>query len=291
MSTIFQLTVLSILLATSSLLLSSVGAHTHDPNQANELDGGTAYYLAEHGDFDIGFDEGQLNPRIHLHAGAVVDGNALDEDTGFTPDSLIVVATHKARILRPVDTLWDSTGADVNEPLWVLPQHEKQDVPAFGLATEDIEASVFADDLVTLKLRYLKGPGHLSLWTDDAFGRPLFLLSTRDQLLSTTLPVGLHAHCNWGFTRPGTYTVVFEVVGEFIAGDATRALAVCTFLVSDKPVPLKTLEGDVNRDGAVDDADLQIVEANLGLAVPVWPAPQDESTPGRDHNTPSPSQL
>jgi len=232
-----------------------------------------AYYLAEHGDLDIGFEEGRLDLHVHVHAGGIINGKALPEDTAFEPDDAIIVATHDARILRPTGPLWDPTGVDANEPLWVLPQHEKEGLPGFGLATEDIGPGMIVGDAVTLSLRHVKGPGDFSLWSDDAFGQPAFLLSTHDHLLSATLPVGLHAHTNWGFTRPGTYTLVLEVTGNLVAGGSARALALYTFLVSEKPIPLEPLPGDINGDGVVDNSDLQTVNDNLGKRVPVWPAP------------------
>jgi len=276
MSTESQLKILSsgILLTILLPLLASVGTQIPDPNQAPAPAGETAYYLAEHGDLDIGFEEGQLDLHVHLHAGAIVNGKALPEDTSFDPDAVIVVATQEARILRPAGPLWDPTGTDVNRPLWVLPQHEKEGLPALGLATDEIETGVFVNDVVTLSLRHLKGPGDFSLWADNALGQPGFLLSTHGQILSTTLPVALHAHCNWGFTRPGTYTLVFEVTANLSGGGSTRALAICTFLVSESPIPLEALPGDINLDGVVNESDLQIVKDNLGRRIPVWPAPQ-----------------
>ena len=271
MTSVFECRTFALLSIILSLLVASVGAQTLDPNHVHEPLVETAYYLAEHGDFDIGIEDGQLGLHIHLHAGAIVDGNALAEDTEFDPDELIVVATQEARIPRPAGPLWDPAGVEVNEPMWVLPQHEKEGLPAFGLATEEIPAGVFVGDVVTLNLRYLKGPGDFSLWANDAFGRPAFALSTHDQRLSSTLPVALHAHYNWGFTRSGTYTLVFEVAGNLVDGGSTRAVAVYTFLVSKKPILLKTLPGDLNQDGVVDVSDLRIVLDNLGRTAPVWP--------------------
>jgi len=271
MTTAFECRTLTVLLAILLSRLPSLGAEPHDPNHAHDPSGRTAYYLAEHGDFDIGFEDGQLDLHIHLHAGAIVDGNALEEDTGFDPGELIVVATREAKILRPAGALWDPMGVDANEPLWVLPQHEKEGVPAFGLATEEIEPGVLVGDVVTLNLRYLKGPGDFCLWANDAFGQPTFALSTHARRLSNSLPVALHAHYNWGFTQPGTYTLVFEVAAGLVDGGSTSALAIYTFLVSEKPIVLETLPGDVNLDGVVDVLDLAIVLDNVGRIAPVWP--------------------
>jgi len=67
--------------------------HDHDHGAAQRHEGRTAYYLAEHGDFSIGFEDGQLALHIHLHAGAIVDGEPLEADTVFDPGQLVIVAT------------------------------------------------------------------------------------------------------------------------------------------------------------------------------------------------------
>jgi len=255
------------------LLPPNADAQPADPDHTDERLGRTTCYLAEHGDLDIGFAGVRLDLQIHLHAGAIVDGNTVDEDAGFEPDELIVVATHEAKILRPKRPPWDSTGIDANEPLWVLPQHERENVPAFGLATKKMEPGVFLDNVVTLSLRHAKEPGEFSLWADDAFGFPKFALSTHDQRLSSTLPVTLHARYNWGFAEPGTYTMVFEVSGDLVEGGFTCGLGLYTFQVSGKPVRLEALPGDVNQDGG-DETNLRIVEDNWGRVARVWPAPE-----------------
>jgi surface-anchored protein len=270
MNTKFQLTLLNIGILATIMLPTSM-ALAHETSEAQP-----AYYLVGHGDLDIGFDEGQLDLHIHVHAGGIVDGNALAEDTSLDPDNTIIVATQEAKTLRPAEAEWDATGVDANTPLWVLPQQKgTAQLPRFGLATEDIDPNIFVADTVTLTLRHVKGPGRVSLWQTDALGVPQFQFSTHAGLLSTTLPVGLHAHYNWGFTQPGTYTLVLEVTGDLVAGGSTRALGLFTFLVSENPIPLQALAGDVNADGAVNEADLAIVQSNLGLTVPVWPSAQN----------------
>lgn len=253
-------------------------AQEHNHEHAHTYTGETAYYLAEHGDFGIGLEDGQLDLHIHLHAGTIVDGEPLAEDTVFEPSQLIVVATHEAIQSRPAGEVWHATGADANEPLWVLPQHEREGLPAFGVSTEEIDVGMLVDDVVTLELRYSQGPGDVSLWADDAFGQPSFLLSTHAQKLGGTLPAGLHAHYNWGFTKPGTYTLVFEASGDLVDGGYTRTLAIYTFLVSDGPVLLQNPLGDVNGDGIVDEADLAIVQDQMGQTAVIWPTDGQDST-------------
>lgn len=253
--------------------------HDHDHEHAHIYTGETAYYLAEHGDFKIGLEDGQFEFHIHLHAGTIVDGEPLAEDTVFAPFQLIVVATHEAIQPRPAAEIWHATGADVNEPLWVLPQHKREGLPGFGVSTTEIDLGTLVDDMVTLELRYCQGPGDVSLWADDAFGHPSFLLSTHAWKLAGVLPVGLHAHYNWAFAKPGIYTLVFEVSGNLIAGGSARAVAVYTFLVSDGPVVLHKPLGDVNGDRIVDEADLTMVQAQMGQTAVIWPgSDQDDIT-------------
>ncbi|NQV32803.1 MAG: hypothetical protein HQ515_08920, partial [Phycisphaeraceae bacterium] len=101
--------------------------------------------------------------------------------------------------------------------------------------------------------------------------------------LSTVLPTGLHAHFNWGFSEPGTYHLVFEVTGNLTTGEKTETLSIYTFLVTDRPICLQTLTGDLNHDGIVDEHDQAILQEHLGLTVPMWPA-QDPNQEANHHH-------
>lgn len=252
---------------------SSAQEHDHDDHgDAHVYDGAPVYFLAEHGDFEIGYEGGELTLDIHLHVGAIVDGNALAEGTACEPEQLILVATQEAEILCPAGDLWEPTGVEVNEPLWVLPQHEQEGLPAFGFSTAEIDAGVFVDDQVQLNLRAIQGPGDFSLWEDNAFGLPTFYLATHDGQSSATFPIGLHAHFNWAFSAPGDYILVFEATAELVGGGSVDTLSIYHFKVTEIPLCLVSLPGDVNGDCVVDEYDLHIVEDNLGNTAPTWPA-------------------
>jgi surface-anchored protein len=249
--------------------------HDHDHGHAHEHEGGTALYLAEHGDFEVVFEEGELDLAYHMGAGAIIDGKALEEDTAFHPEDLIVVLTEEAEILRPAGEQWDASGVDANEPLWVIPQIEQEGVPALGLGF-DIPVGVLLDDLVTLSLVAMAGPGDLSLWENNAFGQPTFLMSTQQGILESPFPNDLHAHYNWGFTAPGDYILVFEASGNLVEGGLVSTLAIYRFKVTDGPICLEALPGDVNGDCVVDEHDLHIAEENLGRSAPTWPGRRDQ---------------
>ncbi len=278
-----RLQVVFIILFTSVLYVSAQD-HDHDHDHGHAYEGAAAYYLAEHGDFEIGLEEGELELHIHCHAGAIVDGNALEEDTGFAPEQITVVATEEAETRRPAGDLWEATGVDVNEALWVLPQHEREGLPAFGFSTEEIEPGLLVDDQVLLSLRALQGPGDFSLWEDDAFGQPGFFFSTHEGLTSSTFPIGLHAHFNWAFSAPGDYILVFEATAALVTGGSVEALAIHHFKVTEAPLCLQPLAGDVNGDCIVDEHDLHIVEDNQGKTVPSWPGDPVHLREGHEHD-------
>jgi surface-anchored protein len=269
--------------------------HDHDYDHRAEVhgyQGRQAHYLAEHGDFAISYADAELAFHIHLHAGAFVDGNALDEDTVFAPEQLIVAATEAAESLRPAGELWEPTGVDVNEAFWVLPQHEQEDLPALGFTTADIGTGVFVDDQVQLNLRAIQGPGDFSLWEDNAFGLPSFYLATHERQNSATFSVGLHAHYNWTFSAPGDYILVFEATAELVAGGLVDALSIFHFKVIEDPLCLAFLPGDLNGDCVVDEHDLHLVEDNLGNTARTWPMEGDhehgredsDQGPGNSHD-------
>ncbi|MFC1760775.1 choice-of-anchor M domain-containing protein [Planctomycetota bacterium] len=252
--------------------IMTLGALAEDHDHGHIYEGASAYYLAEHGDFEIGYEDGELEMHIHLHAGTIVDGNVLEEDTSFAPEQLVVVATETAEILRPDGSDWQPTGVDVNETLWVLPQHEKEGLPALGFSTHDIDTGLFVEDQIQLRLRALQGPGDFSLWEDNALGQPIFYISSYAGQTSAVFPIGLHAHHNWGFSAPGDYILVFEATADLVTGGSAEALSIYRFKVTDVPLRLQPLPGDVNGDGHVDEHDLHIVEDNLGETAPTWPA-------------------
>lgn len=258
------------LFASCSVLL----ADNHDHGEAHIYEGAQAYYLAEHGDFEIAYEDGELALHIHLHKHAVVDGNELEEDTEFTPEQLIIVATEAAEIHRPDDAVWEATGVHADEELWVLPQQDKAGLPAFGFSSENIPTGVFVGDMVQLRLRAIQGPGDFSLWENNAFGIPAFHFSTHEDQLDADFSVGLHAHFNWGFSAVGDYILVFEAKAELLTGEMLEALSIFNFKVTEIPLCLSPLAGDVNGDCVVDEHDLDIVEANLGQSAPAWPGDQ-----------------
>jgi surface-anchored protein len=96
--------------------------------------------------------------------------------------------------------------------VWVLPQQQNPDLLFAGLSTEELLPGDFTADAVTISLRDVRGPGSVSVFTEDAFGRPEVLFDSGDGLPDAApLPIGTHTHANWAFTEKGTYALTFKV--------------------------------------------------------------------------------
>jgi surface-anchored protein len=92
-----------------------------------------------------------------------------------------------------------------------------------------VEAGVFTNDQVTLKLCGVYGPGKVSAFTTDAFGSPTVLFNSRDGLPdTTTLSASGHQHANWAFTAAGTYRFVFSATAQLAETGAVISSAPMT---------------------------------------------------------------
>lgn len=133
--------------------------------------------------------------------------------------------TRFARGQIPNDaTLTNALGAAGN-PVWVLPQVETSELPSLGLGTQG--SGNFVGGQIQLRLATFNGPGHLAIYTLDAFGTANMLVATKDGLngadvISQSFPAG-HAHVNWAFTRPGLYQLGWQAAGTLTGGLLTNS--------------------------------------------------------------------
>jgi surface-anchored protein len=80
----------------------------------------------------------------------------------------------------------------------------------------------------------------------DGFGKPTAFLNTRDGITSADaydVMAGSHVHMNWGFTRPGTYTVTMQATGVLANGTTTTpGPRTYTFLVLEPQAPRLSIQ-------------------------------------------------
>ena len=209
---------------------------------------------------DIGFDftvADGWNPHVHNHG----------TDTEFKPWEAVLVVNPQARVSVPANPAFSFLGA-AGAPVWILPQTFQPGLLYLGVGAEAIEPGTFQDDKFRLELKAVTGPGDFSLYLVDGFGKPTAFMNTRDGISSADVyPViaGSHVHMNWGFTRPGTYTVTLQAKGILADGTLTTpGPRTYTFLVLEAPTQLalvpwgqpSNVGGPLNGVSSVSPADL-----------------------------------
>lgn len=158
-------------------------------------------------------------------AGSILELMASDDDHGgihYASNECAVLCPETMKFLLPSGTPLGYEG----DPLWILPQNPYPDTPYVGVSAEAIPAGIF-DGPFTIELKRMEGPGQFLLWQADAFGHFLVRMDTRDGTGTNdalTIPVGGHAHYNWGFTTSGTYRLYFQARGRRI-GQTTPVLS------------------------------------------------------------------
>ncbi|MCS6896716.1 MAG: choice-of-anchor M domain-containing protein, partial [Nitrospira sp.] len=165
----------------------------------------TAVLAQDHADIGIGFHDAEWEAHIHDE----------EHEAEYEPNGAIFFVSPLALTARPGGTAFDFIGVGPGELFYRLPQNPNPDLVFIGLATEEIAPGTFQGGLITLALRAVNGPGHLSVWEATDSG-PNVLWATSDGIGPSDalqLSEGVHAHFNWGFTAPGRYEVTFEAHG------------------------------------------------------------------------------
>jgi putative ABC transporter-associated repeat protein len=86
-------------------------------------------------------------------------------------------------------------------PAWQIPQTQNPDLVWLGWNTEELTAAQAAGP-VQWRLDSVDGPGRVTVYELASFGAPEQILTAGG---TTSIPLGVHAHGNWGFTAEGTY--------------------------------------------------------------------------------------
>ncbi len=204
----------ALLLAALAPLVPAVSGHTHI--EIVHRDG--ALRLVHYD-----FDSGESDPAtLRIHVG--------------------LPAAHPVPDLPAFTNLLGEAGSTT----WVLPQKENGEVLWLGIGSGTLVPAEFVGSL-QLKLTALDGPGHFTLFFDDAFGRPVTVMDTRDGVGpadAMTIPLGSHLHCNWAFSAPGLYRLQLLASGTLRSGSVSIVSAPTDFFfeVEAPPPPVLSLE-------------------------------------------------
>lgn len=158
--------------------------------------------------------------------------------------SLVGTDGSGAKVYRdPKDVvLWVKPGSKVRLPaglgavgragssIYQVPQTQVPDLVWLGWNTESLDTSQVRGS-VRWRLDSVQGPGSLRVYTAGTFGgveRMVF-----DGPGTTSIPLGVHAHANWAFSKPGFYRVAFTQRATRADGKAVSDRSTLTFAVGD----------------------------------------------------------
>ena len=135
------------------------------------------------------------------------------------PSSLTFALGDAARITAPADLGFVATpGSSV----WLIPSTQIAGVPWLGLNSQREEIVTGTTGPVQFTLDAVEGPGRVAVFNAGALGSGVGEHVFDGPGTGYTLGANTHAHQNWVFTAPGTYTLTISMRvtpnGEALAG-------------------------------------------------------------------------
>jgi surface-anchored protein len=220
-------------------------------------------YRGGHADVGPTFFAGPNVLELHYRFGSdatTTDGTSI-KNSDYAP-AAIVTRIPNPPFARPEGEAWDFTGVAEDEPIWYAPQTQSSGRPFLGFATDDLEPAEWSGPVTWSLEAIVSAPldGHVSLWQSDFFGNPSLKFASADGIdEEDAFPQGTggHDHYNWGFSRPGVYEIEISAAANRIGLGQVSGSGVFTFLVG-------IVDGDYNRDGAVDAVDYTVWRNALG---------------------------
>jgi surface-anchored protein len=174
---------------------------------------------------DIAYEDGELAIGVH--------DETVEPDVERDVDDVVFLVKNAAKTTVPDDPAFRFLGS-AGASTWVLPEIQNEELLWPGLATEEIEAGVFQNDTVTLKVEKVTGSGRVAIFTEDAVGNPNVLVNSGDGLPDAiSLTAGTHQHASWAFQKAGVYLIKARATAKLAGTGATvtSAPVVYTFVV------------------------------------------------------------
>ena len=194
----------------------------HDDHDHGEDDHGED----DHGEDDHGEDDhGEDDHGEDDHGEDDHGEEGHDEGVYATSEVLLRVDSRSATVV-PNDPAFGFLGHP-GELFYQLPQHEEEGLLYLGIASDEVEAGVFAGDEVKFNLKSVEGPGEVYLYSTDTFGKPTVMFNSVDGISESdtfVMKAGAHSHQSMAFSEAGVYRVGFDFSGNLAAtGEEARS--------------------------------------------------------------------
>ena len=175
------------------------------------------------------------------------------------PSSLTFALGDAARITAPADLGFVATpGSSV----WLIPSTQIAGVPWLGLNSQREEIVTGTTGPVQFTLDAVEGPGRVAVFNAGALGSGVGEHVFDGPGTGYTLGANTHAHQNWVFTAPGTYTLTISMRvtpnGEALAGSGFGSGGDLTATGATGPSGRPMVSQVVGRTASGKDCDLSL---------------------------------
>ena len=208
---------------------------------------------ATDGHFDLGpaIDNGTLVARVK--------DDRSQPAQWVDPSSLTFALGDAARITAPADLGFVATpGSSV----WLIPSTQIAGVPWLGLNSQREEIVTGTTGPVQFTLDAVEGPGRVAVFNAGALGSGVGEHVFDGPGTGYTLGANTHAHQNWVFTAPGTYTLTITMRvtpnGAALAGSGFGSGGDLTATGSTGPSGRPMISQVVGRTASGKDCDLSL---------------------------------
>ena len=157
---------------------------------------------ATEGHFDLGpaIENGSLVARIK--------DDRTQPAQWVDPSTLTFALGEAARITAPADLSFVATAGS---SVWLIPSTQIAGVPWLGLNSQREEIVTGTTGPVQFTLDAVEGPGRVAVFNAGALGSGVGEHVFDGPGTGYTLGANTHAHQNWVFTAPGTYTLTISM--------------------------------------------------------------------------------
>ena len=175
------------------------------------------------------------------------------------PSSLTFALGDAARITAPADLGFVATpGSSV----WLIPSTQIAGVPWLGLNSQREEIVTGTTGGVQFTLDAVEGPGRVAVFNAGSLGSGVGEHVFDGPGSSYTLGANTHAHQNWVFTAPGTYTLTISMrvtpAGAALTGSGFGSGGELTATGSTGPSGRPMISQVVGRTASGKDCDLSL---------------------------------
>ena len=208
---------------------------------------------ATEGHFDLGpaIENGSLVARIK--------DDRTQPAQWVDPSTLTFALGEAARITAPADLGFVAT---VGSSVWLIPSTQIAGVPWLGLNSQREEIVTGTTGPVQFTLDAVEGPGRVAVFNAGALGSGVGEHVFDGPGTGYTLGANTHAHQNWVFTAPGTYTLTITMRvtpnGEALAGSGFGSGGDLTATGTTGPNGRPMVSQVVGRTASGKDCDLSL---------------------------------